>query len=284
MTELGDPGWPVVGLVGARIGGMMLTAPFWGSRVISIRFRLALCLMLAVSIAPLVGNGIEFAYESHSQFLFKLLGELLIGALLGLGVQIIFKSMMIAGELIGVPLGFRATQTQGGRAALGDDSFQQTASPTGKLFDLTAIGVFVLIGGPGFLIQSVVQSTTTHPVGSGLDSDITQSMMQMVGASFLLGLRIALPILVCHLLSILVVGMVSRTLPQISTFQVGLPLTVAVTLIAILLGIGSSVLLFGDRMETITRQIWEQPDSAVDQESSSAFKREVDYREVRSDG
>ena len=73
-------------------------------------------------------------------------------------------------------------------------------------------------------------------MGDGPFAFLRQTQPQRWGAEvFMLGLRIALPLVGMLLFVNLVLGVISRVVPQISVFSVGFPITVSVGLIGMLL-------------------------------------------------
>ena len=254
-----------LGLVVARLSGVLIASPFWGNRALSMRMRIAVCVMLAFCFAPFVTEQANLDFANRLDYLVAAIGELFQGALFGLAVHIVFKSMLMAGELIGVPLGLRG-QSAGRESSAVGSSLNEADSSTGKLFDVTAMAIFILVGGPSLLIAGVFDSFQSQPVGHGWMNEASlESLMAIVPASFLIGLKIAFPIVVCQWIALLVVGIVSRTLPQVSTFQVGLPLAVSATWIASLFSIGTIALIYGQQIEAFTENVfteWREPVSS----------------------
>ena len=221
---------------------MIFAAPFFSARVISLRFRIVLCLLISFSIFPLIAELQTVEFKSTGHLVSNAIGEFIVGALFGLSVHVIFKAMLFAGELIGTPLGFSQSTGQNDGAS----------TSTGRLFDLIAITVFILIGGPGLLISSVVESMMLFPLGAEFSSEKLKLMLDAAPMSFVLGLRIALPVVVCQMLAILLVGVLSRSIPQLSMWQVGLPLTAAATLVGMMLTASAAMVFFGEQLQVAT--------------------------------
>src|SRR5664280_957455 len=88
-------------LVFARVGGLMMTAPIYGTNDVPLRIRALLAMALALLIVPSQWN-ITIGYPDNVLYYFVLLGaEALIGTCLGLGVLILIHGMTLAGELVG---------------------------------------------------------------------------------------------------------------------------------------------------------------------------------------
>jgi flagellar biosynthetic protein FliR len=247
VTELFDSQFYLLALIAARLAGMIFTAPFFASKMIPVRLRLAVCVVIAFAAIPMVQSNFDVKIENATDFGGCFLAELLTGALFGLAVHIVFKAMLVAGEAIAKPMG------------IGDHAGNnpgETVSTTGRLFDLLALVVFILIGGPNFLISAVFDSLIVRPIGTAvIDLEHVRSLLSVIPASFSLALRIAAPILICQIIATISVGMVSRTLPQLSTLQIGMPIGVMVTICIALFSLSGATLLYADQIEISIRNL-----------------------------
>ncbi len=249
MSNWSDISFATFVLVAARMAGMMFGAPFFSAKVITVRFRIVLCLLVSFSVFPLFANIQQVSFDGVGQLASQSIGEFIIGALFGLAVHVIFKAMLFAGELIGTPLGLSQATDQNSEAS----------TSMGRLFDLIAITVFILIGGPGLLVSSIIESMMVMPLGADLpNSENLRQLLAAVPLTFGLGLKIALPVLICQMLAVMLVGVMSRSIPQLSMWQVGLPLTAAATLIGVMLSIGAAAIFFGEQIETATENFMSQ--------------------------
>ena len=87
-------------LVFARVAGLTMTAPIYGTSDVPLQVRVLLAAALALLIAPLQWHaaGVPFGSLVH---LAAMLGvEAAIGACLGLGVLVLIHGMTLAGELV----------------------------------------------------------------------------------------------------------------------------------------------------------------------------------------
>ena len=175
---------PHLGLVVARLAGVLIASPFWGNRALTMRMRIAICVTLAFCFVPFVTEQANLNFANKLDYLVAAIGELFQGATFGLAVHIVFKSMLMAGELMGVPLGLRGQSAAKDNSAIGS-SLNEADSSTGKLFDVTAMAIFILVGGPTLLIAGVFDSFQTQPVGQGwLPQATIESLMGTVFVQF----------------------------------------------------------------------------------------------------
>jgi len=230
-------------LILARISALMMTAPIYGATYIPVQIRALLAVGLSVLVAPLHWHTpIEYP-GNVLNFLVIVAGEALIGLVLGLGLFILFAGVQIAGEIAGQMSGMRLGN-------LFDASMNTDVPIFAKLLNLVALSVFVLIGGHRQVMDALLDTFRFVPPGSGgLSGGIVQTLTDVVAGSFMLGIRAGAPIMVALLMSILVMGLISRTLPQLNILAAGFSLNAIIMLAALSLSLGSIAWIFQEQVE-----------------------------------
>src|SRR5438445_7752336 len=89
---------------GARVSGLMAFCPFLGSDAVPLPVKAGLTLLLTVVLHPLHGPA-ALALGSW-QWARVALGEAMIGLLLGLVANFLFESALMAGQILGVQIGY----------------------------------------------------------------------------------------------------------------------------------------------------------------------------------
>ena len=248
---------PAMLLAAGRMFGVLATAPFFGNSAIPFRFRIGLCVVLVGSVVPLASAGTEPATNAAIPWS-GLLEELLLGALFGLGVHIVFQSMLMAGQMLTISLGLTADQP-GTQSAVSDNATlghaSDTATPLSRLLDIVALTLFVISGGPAVLLVAILDSLELHPLGSGLSLPPQEFLLDSIAHSTLLAVKIASPVLICQWLATLGVGIVCRSLGQASLFQLALPVVLVAVLCGALFALGNMASVHSDEVFQWTRRI-----------------------------
>src|SRR5690349_18068971 len=90
--------------VGVRLAGLMVFAPFFGSTAIGTRvkagFTVALTALL-YGVVPIPALPVDVAAWTH-----VIVSETFVGLVFGLTVQFIFDAAQLAGQVLGVQMGF----------------------------------------------------------------------------------------------------------------------------------------------------------------------------------
>jgi flagellar biosynthesis protein FliR len=230
-------------LVLARVGGLTLTAPIYGTADVPLRVRILLAVGLAVLIVPTQwyvaverpGNVVHYGL--------LLGGEAIIGACLGLGVLILIHGMTLAGELIGHASGLAI-------ADVFDPSLDENVPLFSRLMFLVGVAVFVCLGGHRMVMTGLLDTFRAIPPGSGGSyGSLGDIFVTLVSQSFALGVRAAAPAVTALLLATLILGLVGRTLPQANILSVGFGLNAMLAFAALGLTLGVAVWAFQDQIE-----------------------------------
>ena len=158
-------------------------------------------------------------------FIFLVIGEAIIGIMIGFFLVIIFAAFSTAGQFFSLQMGFGASETF--------DPLAQVENPLlGQYLNLVAMLVFVTIDGFRDLFLGgfwrSLQSINVMSLVTGREHIVT---MVMAGLSrlFFDALIIALPILGTLFLVSLTTGLISKASPQINILSEGFPISIMVS-------------------------------------------------------
>ncbi|OHB78609.1 MAG: hypothetical protein A2W31_12425 [Planctomycetes bacterium RBG_16_64_10] len=232
-------------LVLARVSGLVATAPIFGSQEIPLSVRALLAVMLTCLVMPLQSPPATAPMAALPDYLLGLAGELLIGLVLGLGIKILLVAMQLADQLI--------SQLSGLSLA---DVFQPNLGTNVSVFAQfllsVALAVFVVLGGHRMVMAALLDTFAALPPGAApAPAAVVEVMTTLLAQSFALGIRTAAPAMTALLLATLVLGLISRTLPQINIIAVGFGVNTLVALGALLLSLGAVAWTFQEQIEPV---------------------------------
>ena len=149
------------------------------------------------------------------------------GLILGLISNIAFGVLLMAGSLIDVHIGLSMLNTI-------DPNSETSTTITGNLLHYVALVIFFIINGHHMLIKSLIESFILLPIGKGLFyGDTMMTMIEIIANYFVIGLKIAIPIVLIILLADVCMGLISRAVPQINVMILGMPVKMLIGIIAI---------------------------------------------------
>ena len=238
-------------LVLARVSGLVMTAPIFGSNDVPVRVRAMLAATISFLLFPSQWNTAVADPGTNLHYAILLASELIIGLALGLGVMILFSGVQLAGQMMGRIGGLMLA-----------DVFDPASGESVPLFSrflmLTTLAVFLLIGGHRAVMGALLDTFDAIPPGSGhVPVHLGETFVVLVTQSFSLGIRAAAPVVTALLLSTLVMGLISRTLPQLNIMAVGFGMNSMITFGVLMFVVGAAVWVFQQQVEPTLQILFE---------------------------
>lgn len=236
------------GLMLVRVSVVLLTAPVLGNARIpgqvkaALALGLTLLLYLAARPAALPEPGNILALASAVG------GEIFAGLIIGYTAYLLFTGIQMAGQIIDIQIGF-------GLVNVIDPAGGQQVSILGQFYYLLAMLFFLAVDGHHALLKALGDSFGLLPPGGvGWLDQAAQAGPLLSGfftKLFVIAFQVAAPSVAVLFLTNLSMGLLSRTLPQMNVFIVGLPLNVVVGLLVTV----ASLKLLGTVLTTVSGQV-----------------------------
>jgi flagellar biosynthetic protein FliR len=206
----------------ARMAAMLGTLPVFGSGTAPARVRIGLAVMLSLLIFPVVRPHLPPPDFSPAALALLILGESLLGLMVGFIAQLVLTSVEVGGTIIGYKMGFAA-------ANVFDPQSQRQIELISQYQNVIAILIFLALDVHHLFLRAVVRSYELLPPG-GIDvgSDAIPFLMTLVSRMFVLGIQLSAPILAVLILASLVMGILARVFPQLNVFMLSYPLNIGV--------------------------------------------------------
>jgi flagellar biosynthesis protein FliR len=215
--------WPFL-----RIGAMLVAAPLFGARMVTVRIRLAFAFLLALVVAPLIP--VPPAVEPLSLAgLVISAQQILIGLTIGFVMQMVFSAMSQAGETIALSMGL-------GFASMVDPQQGVQVPVVSSYFVIMSTLIFLALNGHVALIELTLMSFDSMPVAvDGIVRGDLWALVSWASTMFVYGLLVALPAVASMLLVNLSMGVITRAAPQLNIFAVGFPMMILLGFVLLLL-------------------------------------------------
>jgi len=213
--------WPFV-----RIGALMMTGPLFNTQAVAPRARLVTALAMTLVLAPLLPKLPPMPAFGAAWWL--CMGrELIIGAALGVILQLVFEAVMLAGELVSYGMGL-------GFAQLADPIHGAPAPMLGQFYQIFAILLFLSLGGHLRMIELLSDSFHAAPPGGAAPAAASLLAVAQLGVLLFAGaVRIALPAVIALLLVNLSFGVMNRSAPALNALSLGFPLSLLIGLVVL---------------------------------------------------
>ena len=208
----------------ARVSPLFAFAPLFSSRTIPARVRGIIAVALAIGISPVVSRGADLPTDAWG--LTGLLGkELLVGMAFAFTLGAVFAALQVAGSFIDTLIGF----SYGG---LIDPITGNQSAVLSQMYAMIGTIIFIAIGGDAWVIQGLArtydvvgleQAPDLGTLVAGADTAFT--------TIFLSAIQVAGPVVLALILTDAAFGVVSRVVPQLNVFAIGIPAKVTVGLL-----------------------------------------------------
>jgi flagellar biosynthetic protein FliR len=236
-------------LVFARIGTMLMLLPGLGELTMPVRVRLTVALVLAAVLLPLHQNAYHIDLTSLAPSITMLGRELLIGGMLGMTARLAMSALQIAGSVVAQQLGL-------GFVTAVDPTQGQQGVIVGNFLSVLGITLIFATDMHHMVIAALDDSYTLFTPGTvPLMGDIAVLTTQTIASAFKIGVQLSAPFLVFGMLFNIGLGVLSRLMPQMQVYFIGLPLSIMIGLLILVLVLGAMMTTFLGSIEDVLRQL-----------------------------
>ncbi len=226
----------------ARVGTMVMMMPGIGEMNMPARVRLTIALVLAAILLPAHQAAYNVDLNTLGPVILMAVQEVIIGAVLGLTARLAISGLQVAGSVIAQQLGL-------GFVTAVDPTQNQQGLLVGNFLAVLGVTLIFATDMHHLVIVALNDSYAIFAPGEvPIVGDIAQHITRVIASSFKIGIQLSAPFLVFGLLFNLGLGVLSRLMPQMQVFFIGMPLS-------ILLGFLLLVMVIGTMMGTFTGYI-----------------------------
>jgi flagellar biosynthetic protein FliR len=216
-------------LIFLRIGAMLIMIPVLGERTVPARVKAGLTLLVSLLVFQSVQTGMPNipADSGFFSMVAAMVGEILIGIIIGFTAKIIFSGIQFAGDMIGMQMGFSIVNVI-------DPLSSTQVSIFSEFQYLIAVLVYLSVDGHHLFILAIVDSyRMVSPFEFHFSGSLMQSIFMFSGVLFTTAVKVSAPVMAVLLFTNVALAIVARTVPQINVFIVGFPLQIAAGLLAV---------------------------------------------------
>lgn len=220
MYEFVQEKFLVWALVLTRIAGMFTIAPFFGDWFIPMQAKVLLTVLLSWIVIPVVQETVPLNLPILTLVL-SMVNNYFYGLILGFLALLPLAGLSLAGEVFGTQMGFAMSSVF--------DPQREEVPLHGELLYTIGLFVFVAIKGHLLLYQAIVESLKHFSLSASLmNLNFMNVLIERIGESLIVALKFGIPLIGFMLIVSVALGILSRLVPQMNVFMVGLPLKVLV--------------------------------------------------------
>jgi flagellar biosynthetic protein FliR len=227
-------------LVFVRMTGLFVIAPIFGRRNIPAYFKIGFSFFTAlILVNTTVIQTVKYD-DNLLGYAFLVMKEFLIGLSMGYVAYLTYNAIYIAGEIIDKQIGFGVVNVL--------DPISNIQVPvTSNVYFIVSMLLFLTMNGHHMLIKALFDSFTSLPPGQAVfRAEISDSVLGIFGTVLATGVRIAAPIIATVLILDVALGTISKMVPQMNIFVIGMPLKIIIGLIIIVITIPMFISIMQD--------------------------------------
>jgi flagellar biosynthetic protein FliR len=235
--ELAGEAWPIL-LVFARVGAAIMIVPGLGEHHVLPRLRLLLALAVSLLLAPTLSPSLPPQPGAPLALAAAVVGEILIGLLIGLVARLSLAALHVGGSLIAMQAGLSA-------AALFDPNEAVQSTVPASFLAGAAMTLLFAAGFHHLLLRAFAASYAALPAGGGIDAgDGGALLIRLSTDAIATGVKIAAPMIVAGLVVNLGLGALARMVPAFPVLSLALPAQLLLALVVIELSLPEALALF----------------------------------------
>ena len=227
-----------------RVGAFLISAPFFGSRMVPLQIRIVFSFCLGFWIL----DTLQFPDQNTllgPKLILIVLQELFIGLTVGLVLNICFAAVTLAGEKIAATSGL---------------AFASQVDPNGggqspvisQIFFLFLIVVFFSVNGHLIILGLIYKSFEFYPLGQFTSyGELVSAGLSASDILFKSAAIIVLPIVIVLLFVNIAIGFITKSAPQLNLFSFGFPMTLIGAFLILFYSVDAIAFAFKDLIQSI---------------------------------
>lgn len=213
-----------------RCTSMLMSSPILTS-VIPISIRVMTGIVLSFSLLPVLEPNVGPMPENLVALVLAILGEVVIGLLIGGFLQILVASFQIAGSFMDVQVGT-------GSAQIFNPFVGGAASPLSQFKVMLTTVLILQLNGHRMMIAAFAKSYEMPGPSLG---PLQNQLLSFLAQTGMLSLQIAAPVAAVTIVIDLAAGVINKAVPQTQPFLLSLPAKLAAGIVIIAIGLPSLV-------------------------------------------
>lgn len=231
-------------MVAARVGGAVMLLPGFSATYVSVRVRVLLSLVISLVLVPVLSDRLPDLPTAPAEMGRLLAIELLAGVFIGTVARVLIAALQVAGTVISLTSSMA-------NAFIMDPVAEQQGSIVTSFLTMVGVTLIFVTDLHHMMLLAVVDSYRLFEPGLMPSiGDMAQMMAENVARTFQVGVQLAGPYLVAGISYNLAMGLITRLMPQMPVYFVGLPAQMLGALFLMMVVLPGIMLVFLQHFQT----------------------------------
>jgi flagellar biosynthetic protein FliR len=214
-------------LVLSRVAGIFAALPVFGGRRMPLRIKVITVVMITLVCFPTLSVALPQVPTDAFTLALLVFSEVMVGLTLAFITQIIFAAVEFSGQIIGMQMGLTIS-------SILDPSQGTQTQIMSVIQSLFATLMFLSLNIHHIFIRAIIDSFRVIPLGGWrLSGELINFLVIRTADIFIIGIRLAAPVMVALLLATVALGIMARAFPQMNIFMISLPLNIGLGLVVL---------------------------------------------------
>jgi flagellar biosynthetic protein FliR len=229
--------WPLAVMLFLRIVTLFFFLPIFGDQTVPMRVRIALGIAFSFFTYPIVSNYIwqkdNLLQWNAWTLAVASIREVIFAFAIGFSAKLIFFGSTIASHLVGINMGFQT-------ASMFNPEINDRESSYALLHHWIVVAIFLTLNVHHIFLEDIVTSFKSVPIAPVPEAmNFSKIGFHIASEAFLLGLRLAAPLITVQILINISIGLLNRSLPALNAFVISFPLSFVLTMLILFLSLNS---------------------------------------------
>jgi len=222
-------------LIFVRMTGLFVLSPVFGRQNMPAIFKIGFAFFLTIIFANTVDSFSLDYQNSLVLYMVYVAKELAIGIIMGYVTYVIVSGIYLAGQLIDMQIGFSFANVV--------DPITNIQVPlTSNFYYTYFILVFLLVNGHHMIIRALFYSFEALPIEKmTFSASVIPELTSLLADMFGIALQIAAPVICAIFIVDVVLGILSKTMPEMNVFMLGMPIKIIIGLFIMIITISGAV-------------------------------------------
>lgn len=205
-----------------RVSIVMFMLPIFSTNNVPIPVKAAMTVVFTLALWPHVALSGAIMPAHPFDIAIILLGEIIIGLVLGLAIDFLFMGIQSGGELLGFQMGFTMI-------SFADPLTGNQTGLAAYFLWMTSLLTFLALDGHLYMLKGFAASFKILPPGAlYIGENLLWEVLSLSAQVFVLALKIAAPVMVALFMVEVALGLIARTSPQVHIMEFGFPIKIGV--------------------------------------------------------
>lgn len=207
--------------------------------------KVGFCFLITYIFMPLVDITHLGSNITLLMIIIYSVSEVLVGISLGYITRMCFQLIDMAGQFMDFHVGFSMSQ-------MFDPSLEDNTTIIGRIMYWTSIMIFFLIDGHHMLIMSILSTFEKVKLGMFvMNDDFILYIFEVFTEFFNIALKISIPVTLILLFTNIILGLISRSVPQLNVMVLGMPIKIVVGVVSLIIAMPILVNLMVDMFDKL---------------------------------